>query len=391
MSSLLIVWLFLCLIFLGVPGVYYLYLRRMKSRPWNLKIDKSFLPSITILVPTYNEANVIGFKLRNLHKLKYSKDLTQIIVIDSASKDNTLDEVFKFVEDHPELDVQVLKEDKRSGKSRALNVALKYATGNVIIVSDADSFLPSDILLNSLSLLSDPLIGAVGGREMFLNSSKSWVTLSESSYLDFMDVVKLGESKIHSTIFFEGGFSAYKREFLDEFDSRTGSDDCGTALRIIQKKARAIFAPEATFFTVFPVTWKGKLSIKIRRASQLVRIWIECLRLLLHRRLFVPKKIALAEMFIYLINPVVFVLLVFTTSALVLEYLPYSLVFLLIPLLGLLIPKFRFLFIDFLQSNCILLGALMAFVLGRKFTVWNTPEELRSLLTREMLEEKNLI
>lgn len=393
MGFILIAWSFLCLIFLGVPGVYYLYMRRVAYKPWKLKVNESYSPRITIIVPTYNEANVIGLKLENLYNLKYAKDRTQIILIDSASTDDTVDEASKFVRCHSEMDIKILREYDRGGKSRALNLALKYATGDVIVVSDADCFLPSDILLKSLPFLSDPSVGALAGREVFLNPKQSWVTLTETAYRDSVAVIKLGESKLYSTIFFEGGFSAYKREFLSEFDCKTGSDDCGTALRIVQKKARAIFIPEATFFTVFPVTWKGKITIKMRRANQLVRLWIECLGLLLRKELFLSKKIAVPELFLYLFNPIVFLSLAFTTFIVILGYMPYSVVFPLFLLLVLLIPKTRLYFVEALQSNCILLGALFAFMLKKKYVVWSVVKEKKSqsLLTRDILKRKSLI
>lgn len=391
MDIVFIAWLFLCTFFLGVPGIYYLYLRYVAQKPWRLKIDETYLPSITILVPTYNEADLIGYKLENLNNLEYPKVLIQIIIVDSASTDKTLDRVLKFIEYHPEMNVKVLREKSRSGKSKALNFALRCATGDVIIVSDADSFLPPNILLRSLPILGDPSVGALGGREVFLNLDKSWVTLSEESYLRFMDTIKLGESKIRSTIFFEGGFSAYKRGCLDEFDYKTGSDDCGTALSVVQKGVRTVFAPEAFFYTVFPATFKGKLRIKVRRANQIVRIWIECLNLLLREKLLLPKKIAVFEIFLFLINPLVFALLFFMTFVLILQYLPHSLFFLLVPAIALAIPRIRFLFLNSVQSYFVLLGTLLALIFRKKFTAWEIPEERKLLLTGEMLKKKGLI
>jgi len=66
MNPLLIVWIFLCSVFVGVPGVYYLYMKRNASRPWNLKIDKDYAPLITILIPAHNEEKSIRLKLENL-------------------------------------------------------------------------------------------------------------------------------------------------------------------------------------------------------------------------------------------------------------------------------------------------------------------------------------
>jgi hypothetical protein len=59
--------------------------------------------------------------------------------------------------------------------------------------------------------------------------------------------------------------------------------------------------------------------IKLRRASQLVRIWFKCLKLFLRGRLLIPKKIFLPEVFLYLVNPFVFVFLMGFSFLVVLE------------------------------------------------------------------------
>jgi biofilm PGA synthesis N-glycosyltransferase PgaC len=362
-------------------------MRRVASRPWKLKTDNKYSPQITILVPTYNESDIIEFKLDNLNKLTYPKNLTQIIIIDSCSKDKTLEKVVNFSNNHPEMNIKILEENERRGKSNALNFALKHATGEVILVSDADCFWQSDILEKSLQYLADPTVGGIVGREVILNPDRTWVTRNEVLYRKLMSCVRLGESKYYSTIIFEGGFSAYKRTVLDEFDCETGCDDTGTAFNIVQKKARTILIPEAEFFTPFPTTWKGKVGIKIRRGSQLVQIWTKCFTYLLKNKLVLPKRIALSEMFLHVFNPLVFVSLAAATLLLVVYY-P---VFLLAIALVLVIPKTRNMLIETLQNNVILLGALISLLLKRSFVIWNKADESRQELTRDLLESRDLL
>ncbi len=362
-------------------------MRRVASRPWKLKTDNKYSPKITILVPTYNEGDIIDFKLDNLSRLTYPKNLTQIIIIDSCSKDKTLEKVKNFSKNHPEMNIKILAEKERRGKSNALNFALKHATGEVIIVSDADCFLMSDILEKSLQYLADPTVGGIVGREVILNPDRTWVTKNEALYRKLMSCVRLGESKYYSTIIFEGGFSAYKRNVLDEFDCETGCDDTGTALNVVQKKARTILIPEATFFTAFPTTWKGKIVIKVRRASQLVQIWTKCLTFLLKNRLELPKRIAVSEMFLHIFNPLIFVSLALVTLLLVFQYPIFLLGFLCL----LLVPKTRNLLIETLQNNLILLGALVSLILKRKFVIWTKADESRQELTRDLLVARKLL
>jgi cellulose synthase/poly-beta-1,6-N-acetylglucosamine synthase-like glycosyltransferase len=359
---------------------------RNASKKWNLKLGYSKKPTITILVPTYNEEKTINLKLENLFRLKYPKDLIQIILIDSASTDNTVKEAQKFVASHSEMHIKIIQEEKRRGKSHALNLALRHSNGDIIVVSDADCFWPSNILDKAIPYLADPTIGAVAGQEKLLNPNESWVTKTEAIYRDKMFQIQLGEAKLYSTIQFEGGFGAYKRVVLDEFDCETGSDDSGTALNIVQKKVRTIVVPEATFFTYFPADWKGKFGIKIRRAQQFLRIWLKCLKLLVKKELVLPKKIVLPQTFLFFLGPFIFVALVATTIVIMFQFpilvLPLVLVFV--------VPKSRMYLIEIIQNNLILLFALGSLATKRDYVVWHISKSSRKV-DPDVLKERNLI
>jgi len=364
-------------------------MKRVASRPWNLKVDKDYEPSITILIPAHNEEKLIKLKLENLRKVGYPKEKIQAILINDYSTDKTEEEAFSFLNNNSDLNLRILNMRDRVGKSRALNRALKHATGEIIVVSDADCFWLSNILVKALPYLSDPSVGAVTGIEMLLNPSQSWVTQTEIAYNNTVHKIRIGESKTQSTIFFQGGFGAYKRAFLSEFDSET--DDSGTALNVVQKKARTLLIPEAIYYTACPSTWKGKIVTKVRRARQLVRIWVKCLKLLFKGELALSKKVCLPETFLYVFNPVIFMLFIVVTLLILLEQPILFVIFPMILFPIILIKKSRTLFVEFVQDNCILLNALFALISNEGFAAWKSVEESRSYLTRDVLEKESLI
>ena len=386
MVFLIILWLIFFILSFGAVGFIYISMRRAALRPWRIKIDESYKPKVSILVPTYNEVAGIRFKLENLNKLEYPDGLTQIIIVDSNSNDRTIDVVSDFIRQHPKVNIQVLVERERRGKSVALNFALKHCKGDVVIVSDADCFWPADILHKALPFLADPNVGAISGPKILLNPQQSWVTKTEEAYLRSMNLLKLGESKLSSTLLFEGGFSAYKKEVLGSFDPyNTGSDDCGTIIRMTEKGSRVLSIPEAAFFTTFPATWKGRMSIKIRRASQLVRVFATYVSLLVRKRVKSAKRVVIQNVFLYLFSPVVFILLLVTTVSLLLNF-PYFAVL----LLFLLIPKVGFNFIEVVQNYLLLFVGICLFALDKKFVLWGKPGD-RALLTEKMLRQYMLI
>lgn len=386
MFLLILLWVLLFFFSFGLFGINLIFLRRMAKKPWKIRTSKEYKPKISIIVPTYNESCNISFKLHNLTKLAYPKQLTQIVIVDSNSDDGTIHIIKDFVKNNPEFDFTVLSEKERKGKSAALNFALQYCTGDVIIVSDSDSFWPSDILEKSLPFLADPSVGAVSGPKVLLNANQSWVTRTEELYLKSLNLRRLGESKLSSTLFFEGGFSAFKKNIVTAFDQHnTGSDDNGTVIQIMEKNLRAIYLPEAKFFTFFPATWREKVNIKTRRANQIVRVCSKYASLLLEGRIKISKSVIWQNILLTLLSPVMFILLLVASVPLVFQF-PY---FLLV-LLFLLLPKIGLVVSEAIQSHFILFFSIISASFGKKFAIWKISER-KDVFCEELLRLNVLI
>jgi len=110
------------------------------------KVKKRNLPSVSIIIPAYNEEKIIGKTIRKLKKINYPKDKMEIIVVDDGSTDKTYEIAKKF----ESKQVRVLRKSK-GGKASALNFGIKKAKNNFIVVMDADSYLEKDALINCMS------------------------------------------------------------------------------------------------------------------------------------------------------------------------------------------------------------------------------------------------
>lgn len=154
--------LLLAVMHFGLPLAYYLYAKsQWLPRPWNLRITRNYMPHVTIIIPTYNEADVIEGRLNNVYVQKHPRSLIEVIVIDSGSLDGTPDFVEGWAKQHDDLDLKIVKEEVCRGKARALNEALRHASGEIVIVADADAFWDENALANAIKLFSDPSVGAV--------------------------------------------------------------------------------------------------------------------------------------------------------------------------------------------------------------------------------------
>ncbi|MEM1604681.1 MAG: glycosyltransferase family 2 protein [Fervidicoccaceae archaeon] len=285
----------------GFPLAYYTYLRvRWLGRPWGIRKDPGYRPGVTVIVPTYNEADLIRRKLDNIASQDYPRELMEVIVIDSASTDGTPSIVREWAESRRDIKVVLIEEGARRGKAFALNTALKLASGEVVVITDADSLWVSrDALANALSWFSDARVGAVTCLKQPIGEGFAGV---ERGYRGYYNVVRLGESKRYSTPVFHGELAAFRRDLLAKlggFPTDIGADDSHTATLIAIRGYRAVAVDNAACEELVPR--RGYHTWRIRRAQHLLQHFAKTLKLL-------PKApsefrpILLAETLLHIIN-----------------------------------------------------------------------------------------
>jgi len=94
---------------------------------------------ISVLVPVYNEKNTVTQVLEAICRVKLLNGIEkEIIVVDDGSKDNTVEIVKKFIADHPGLNIRLHEHGINQGKGAALHTGISKASGDLIIVQDAD-------------------------------------------------------------------------------------------------------------------------------------------------------------------------------------------------------------------------------------------------------------
>jgi glycosyltransferase involved in cell wall biosynthesis len=113
------------------------------------------LKKLSILIPAYNEEHTIVEVLNDLKNLKLNHSLEkEIIIIDDLSTDNTAKLIDKYVIENPEMQISFHVQNKNQGKGAALHKAIGLATGDLIIIQDADlEYDPKEY-----NLLLDPVL-----------------------------------------------------------------------------------------------------------------------------------------------------------------------------------------------------------------------------------------
>src|SRR6516164_817106 len=117
-------------------------------------------PFVSILVPVYNESEVIEAKIRNVTSLEYPLNKLELLIASDGSSDDTV-KIAQHLADGTRVRVMAFSQNR--GKMSVLNDAVREAKGEIIVFSDAPALLRFDALRQLVTNFADPEVGAVSG------------------------------------------------------------------------------------------------------------------------------------------------------------------------------------------------------------------------------------
>jgi glycosyltransferase involved in cell wall biosynthesis len=95
--------------------------------------------TLSIIIPAYNEGRTIHLILDKLQKVQLNNDIEkEIIIVNDFSNDNTEEAILKYVSNNPNINIQYFKHEINKGKGAALHTGIQKATGEYLIIQDAD-------------------------------------------------------------------------------------------------------------------------------------------------------------------------------------------------------------------------------------------------------------
>jgi len=102
-------------------------------------MKSSIIKKLSIVIPAYDEEKTIHLILDRINEVELSNGITkELIIVNDCSSDKTNDAIITYQKQHPELDIQYFEHEVNLGKGAALHTGIKKATGEYLIIQDAD-------------------------------------------------------------------------------------------------------------------------------------------------------------------------------------------------------------------------------------------------------------
>ncbi len=207
------------------------------------------LPSVTVQLPMYNEAQVARRVIDAACGLAYPADRLQIQVLDDST-----DESVGIVRSRVEywvargVDIQLIHREHRTGyKAGALAEALPVAKGEFIVIFDADFVPGPDFIKRTIHYFTDPGVGMVQTRWDHLNRCDSLLTRSQAIFLDgHFQIEHTARNRSSRWINFNGTAGVWRREAIESaggWQHDTLTEDVDLSYRSQLAGWRFVFLP----------------------------------------------------------------------------------------------------------------------------------------------------
>jgi cellulose synthase/poly-beta-1,6-N-acetylglucosamine synthase-like glycosyltransferase len=254
---------------------YFLFLKVVSFFKSNPVIKGEDVPTATLLIPVYNGEKVIKDKLENCLSLFYPKNKLEIMVISDCSTDKTEE----IVSSYEHKGVKLLRLEQRSGKTRALNMALRELQSEVVFFTDTSTLLTKDSLVKIAKNFVDTRVGCVSGEDRSISALQEKGESGEGVYVGMEMKLRRLESEICNLIGVSGCLYAIRRELVDQIPNDL-IDDFYLPLQVAKQGKRVISESEGIAYVTRVANFKEEFKRRRRTALGGLEVFFSELSLL---------------------------------------------------------------------------------------------------------------
>ncbi|GAA1732525.1 glycosyltransferase family 2 protein [Isoptericola hypogeus] len=226
-------------------------------------------PLVSVVVPAYDEAVVIENCVRSVLRSDYPR--YEVICVDDGSSDDTFVRMEALAAAHPEV---TAVRQENAGKGAALNTGIAAASGDVLLLVDADGLFRPDTITRMLRGFRDPGVGAVCGSDRPVNLDRVQTRLLALISHVGTGLMRRALDVLGCLPVVSGNIGAFRREVLDRtgpLRTDTLGEDLELTWRVHREGYRVTFAPDALVYAESPSTLRGLWRQRVRWARGLLQ------------------------------------------------------------------------------------------------------------------------
>lgn len=263
----LIRWLFVLGIVLGIGRMTFIgilaltqYLR--SKRRERTHFGESFEPLVSVVVPAFNEHNVICRTIESLLASDYPK--LEIIVVDDGSSDGTFQTAVEHFGDRSNVSILT---KPNSGKADALNLGWRRAKGEIVVALDADTIFTPGTVSALAHRFADETVGAVAGNAKVGNRVNLVTRWQALEYVTSQNFDRRAFSSLNCITVVPGAVGAWRRSLLEQvggFSSDTLAEDQDLTIEVRKRNYHVGYEENAIAYTEAPDTLKNLAKQRFR-------------------------------------------------------------------------------------------------------------------------------
>ncbi|MSR87711.1 MAG: glycosyltransferase family 2 protein [Candidatus Zambryskibacteria bacterium] len=247
--------IFLLITYIEVRG-------EIKAEDERLARGSNYFPTVTIVVPCFNEEKTVIATVASLLALDYPEEKLSLILVNDGSTDGTLEALHKFDNNSR---IQILDKEN-GGKHTAVNLALKSVTSDLVGCLDADSFVMPEALKKIVPFFEDTVIMAVTPsiKVHEPNNILQYIQKIEYSWSIFLRRMLSSMGALYVT---PGPFSIFRTKVFHELgDYRHAhmTEDMEMAMRMQKNNYKIVNSHGAHVYTITPKTLRGLVKQRAR-------------------------------------------------------------------------------------------------------------------------------
>jgi len=210
---------------------------KIRNRRYTAARNDVELPSVTLVIPAYNEQRWIADKIRNLAILDYPVEQLTVIIACDGCNDNTATIAARTaneLECH-HLKIEIVDFPRNRGKVAVINEVLQHVKSELVALSDVSALISVDALLIAATHFNDPQIGVLNGHYRLLSPGSA----GEATYWQYQSRIKASEALLGSTLGAHGAFYIFRRSLFSPLAADTINDDFILPMKIVAAGYRA--------------------------------------------------------------------------------------------------------------------------------------------------------